>query len=91
MADETPTPPSETGFLNDHHGNPSSMRLMSVVALIASIIFGLITIQHPGASDNINGLYITVAFLLAAFAPKALQKICRKQIPTTVMSNRMLP
>jgi len=70
------------GFLKDNEGNPSSMRLMSVVALIASITFGLITILHPVASKGINGLYITIAFLLAAFAPKALQKFAEAKFPT---------
>jgi len=62
------------GFFDDHQGNPSSMRLMSFIALITSIVFGLISILHPIASKNPNGPYITIAFLLAAFAPKALQK-----------------
>lgn len=64
-----------TGFLEDDKGNPSSMRLMCVISLIASIGFGLITTLHSAASKNENGLYITFAFLLGAFAPKALQKV----------------
>jgi hypothetical protein len=85
MTDETPTTPNKSGFLNDHQGNPSSMRLMSVVALIASIIFGLITIQDAVSAEpskNLNGLYITVAFLLGAFAPKALQKFAESKFPS---------
>ena len=31
----------KTGFLEDHHGNPSSMRLRSITSLVASIVFGL--------------------------------------------------
>ncbi len=69
------------GYLEDHEGNPSSMRLMSVTALIASIAFGLIVTLHSGASNNENGLYITIAFLLAAFAPKALQKFAEAKFP----------
>ena len=79
---ETKTQITEkTGFLEDNQGNPSSMRLMSVIALIASIVFGLLTILHPVASQGINGLYITMAFLLAAFAPKALQKFAEAKFP----------
>ena len=74
-------PPKEVGYLEDDHGNPSSMRLMSVVALLASICFGLLTIQHPAANKDANGLYITIAFLLAAFAPKALQKFVEGKFP----------
>ena len=69
------------GFLEDDQGNPSSMRLMSLIALIASIVFGLLTTLHPAANNDINGLYITIAFLLAAFAPKALQKFAEVKFP----------
>ena len=69
-------------FLQDHTGDASSMRLMSVVALIASIGFGLIALIHPTAQGSPNGLYLTVAFLLAAFAPKALQKFAEAKFPT---------
>ena len=78
---ETKTQITEkTGFLEDNQGNPSSMRLMSVIALIASIVFGLLTTLLP-ADQGINGLYITMAFLLAAFAPKALQKFAEVKFP----------
>jgi hypothetical protein len=55
---------------------------MSVIALLASICFGLLAIVHPAAKDGVNGLYITIAFLLAAFAPKALQKFAEAKFPT---------
>jgi hypothetical protein len=45
---------------------------MSMISLIASIAFGLIVTLRTAFSEN--GLYITIAFLIAAFAPKALQK-----------------
>ena len=69
----------KTGFLDDHQGNPSSMRVMSVIALLASIGFGVITVLYP--EENNQGLYITTVFLIAAFAPKALQKFRRVPIP----------
>ena len=70
----------KTGYLEDHQGNPSSMRLMSVVALLASIAFGLIAVLHDGGNDP-NALYITTMFLIAAFAPKALQKFAESRFP----------
>ena len=76
------SPPPKPGFLDDHQGNASSMRLMSAVALIASIAFGLLAVLRP-ASDNPNGLYITTAFLIAAFAPKALQKFAEARFPAS--------
>jgi len=69
------------GYLEDNEGNPSSMRLMSVIALVASIMFGLVTVLHKNAQDSENGVFITVAFLLAAFAPKAFQKFAENKFP----------
>ena len=71
---------TEHGYLTDDHGHPSSMRLMSMVALIASIMFGFITLFHDEANDA-NGLYLTGLFLIAAFAPKALQKFAEANLP----------
>ncbi len=68
------------GYLTDDQGHPSSMRLMSMVALIAAIAFGLITLLHASANDE-NGLYLTASFLVAAFAPKALQKFAESKFP----------
>ena len=81
MAETKVQQTKKLGYLEDHNGNPSSMRLMSVISLFASIAFGLVTILHSGASNNENGLYITIAFLLAAFAPKALQKFAEAKFP----------
>ncbi len=82
MAETKPKITEKPGFLEDDRGNPSSMRLMSAIALIGSIVFGLLTIMHPVASKGVNGLYITMAFLLAAFAPKAIQKFAEAKFPT---------
>lgn len=81
MEEKKGQPTQKPGYLEDHQGNSSSMRLMSMIALFASIAFGLIAILHSGASSNENGLYITIAFLLAAFAPKALQKFAEAKFP----------
>jgi hypothetical protein len=67
------------GFLKDDEGKPSSMRLMSLIALFASIGFGWMTLSSNATSQN--GVYITTAFLLAAFAPKALQKFIENYYP----------
>ena len=71
---------SQHGYLTDDHGHPSSMRLMSMVALVAAIAFGSITLLHAPADDT-NGLYLTALFLVAAFAPKALQKFAEARFP----------
>ena len=81
MAENNEQTAKKPGFLEDDMTNPSSMRLMSMIALITSIIFGLISLLHPLAKGNINGIYLTVAFLIAAFAPKALQKFAEVKFP----------
>lgn len=68
------------GFMRDQTGKPSAMRLMSIIALLTSIWFGWITLNSNMQSQN--GLYITTAFLLAAFAPKAVQKFIENYYPT---------
>ncbi len=77
-AQPTRTP---SGFLKDATGKPSSMRLMSIVALFASIWFGWITLHTSSSTAGENGLIITGSFLLAAFAPKALQKFIEDYFP----------
>ena len=75
-----PQAPKKVGYLEEDNGNSSSIRLMSFTALIASIVFGLIAITQPKC--DLNGVYIISAFLIAAFAPKALQKFAETKIPT---------
>lgn len=57
------------------------MRAMSFMALVAAIGFGLLTVLRTEASTE--GIYITFGFLLAAFAPKALQKYAEGAIPSS--------
>jgi hypothetical protein len=89
MTETKPQITRKTGFLEDDQGNPSSMRLMGAIALIASIVFGLLTTLHPVANKGTNGLYITMAFLLGAFAPKALQKFAEVKFPPKGLTERI--
>ena len=62
----------KTGFLTDHRGKLSSVRLMSWAALFAAIVFGWITLTQK---DNQSaGIYITFGFLAASFGGKTFQK-----------------
>ncbi len=70
---------TKTDFLEDQQGN-LSMRLMSISTLAASIAFGLVSVLHS-ARNGPNGLYITMAFLIAAFAPRAPQKFAGVRFP----------
>ena len=87
----TPT----TGFLEESPGNRSAMRLMCLLALLASIGFGALTmvrsaptvrrdadgqesVTYPPRDDT--GMTLTFLFLLAAFAPKVLQKFAEQRL-----------
>ncbi len=70
---------SEVGVFSEDNGNTSAMRVMCFMSLLASMGFGTITLTMPGANAA-QGVYITMAFLLGAFAPKALQKFSETKI-----------
>ena len=63
------------GFFRDDKGKSSCMRLMCFMSLIAAIMFGMLTLTSLEDKDQESGMYITFSFLLASFAPKAIQKI----------------
>jgi hypothetical protein len=86
-----------TGFLEESPGNRSSMRLMCMFALFAAIVFGALTMVrsngmpvknadgtistfYPPRDDT--GLTLTFGFLIAAFAPKAIQKFAEQRLGT---------
>lgn len=71
--------PSEHGkelaeLFQEDNGKYSTMRAMSFIALIAAIVFGAMTMT----SNDSEGKYITTAFLVSAFAPKAVQKFAER-------------
>ena len=64
-------------FFQEDNGNQSSMRLMSFLSLLASMVFGGLTIYTQYA----DGIIITFGFLVGAFAPKAVQKFAEQKVP----------
>ena len=63
-------------FLTDDNGSPSSMRLMSILSLgISGILATTITM---GWGENHN-TELVLYFLVAAFAPKVVQKFAEKK------------
>ena len=79
LTQEKKAPENKSGFFAEENGKSSSMRLMSFLSLLAAIIFGVLTVLVKEANGN-NGIFITFGFLLAAFAPKALQKFAETKI-----------
>lgn len=61
------------GYLTDNEGNKSEVRVMSVFAFLAAVITSIFILWKPPA-DYFIGLYIFTAWLIAAFAPKVVQK-----------------
>ncbi len=68
------------GFLEEEPGRKSSMRAMSFISLLSSIMFGLITLLYTSGETQQSGVFITFGFLLGAFAPKALQKFAESKV-----------
>jgi len=58
-------------MFKDHDNKYSMMRLMCFIALLGALVFAYMTITGHGGND---GSIITLQFLVAAFAPKAVQK-----------------
>ncbi len=69
---------SPVGFMQEDNGNSSSMRLMSLIALISAITFGGFTLANPEVKDV--GINLTFSFLVAAFTPKAVQKFAENKV-----------
>lgn len=82
-------------FLKENGTKFSSMRIMNVAALGMSFFFGVRTtgfectvmsckileITSAPSSEGDNGVFITIAFLCAAFFPKLLQKLAELKFP----------
>lgn len=74
----TESPPSPgKRFFTDDQGNPSSMRLMSMTALLVATGLAFVEVFGWGSDDSKTELVLY--FLVAAFAPKAVQKFAEKR------------
>ena len=62
------------GFFTDDQGNPSSMRLMSFLALLFAAALAVIEVRSDAGKAE-----LVLYFLVAAFAPKAVQKFAELQ------------
>ena len=63
-------------YMTDDRGNPSSMRLMSMLALGVAAVLALVEAFGLGSGESKTELVLY--FLVAAFAPKAVQKFAEK-------------
>lgn len=80
MSDTEINPPvgnSKKGYVTDDQGNPSSMRLMSFLALAVAAILAGVEVMGWGSGESKTELVLY--FLVAAFAPKAIQKFAEKK------------
>ncbi|MDE0373981.1 MAG: hypothetical protein OXI73_15760 [Rhodospirillales bacterium] len=76
MGDENPLKPA-TRFITDDNGNVSSMRLMSFLALFVAASLAAVEVLGWGSGESKTELVLY--FLVAAFAPKAIQKFAEKK------------
>ena len=67
-----PTPPPGGKFLSDQQGKPSGMRLMCFLSFLTAAGIAMVDVfgYGPGSADMLE---LTIAFLVSAFAPKAVQ------------------
>ena len=94
-----------TGFLEESPGNSSAMRLMCMISLCTAIglsVFSAVISQPYKQLDDkgrttlvypqrdLQGIYLIYGFLVAAFAPKAIQKFAEQKLPTFNPSQPML-
>ncbi len=85
---EQASPQASVGFFDEDSGNKSAMRLMSMLALLTAIAFGSINLLAAigllgTASGGGDAITITFGFLIAAFAPKAVQKFAETKASIT--------
>ena len=74
MADEKESVVSGwTKFFLDDDGNPSSMRVMSAIAFVASACLAVVEV-FAEVTEQTGDTELVFYFLAAAFLPKALQK-----------------
>ena len=71
---------NKKGWFTDRNGNPSSVRLMALGALLIAIALALIEVHGWGSEQKKNELVLY--FLAAAFVPKAIQKFAEGQKST---------
>ena len=81
---DAPETAQQVGFLQDDHGHQSSMRLMCLIALLTAVIFGALSVLAAikvigNGSGGADAITITFGFLVAAFAPKAIQKFAEQK------------
>ena len=67
----------DVSFLSDPEGKTSSMRVMSFLALL--IASGLSLVKYIGWGSGTQETEIIFYFLVAAFAPKAVQRFAETE------------
>ena len=94
-----------TGFLEESPGNSSAMRLMCMMSLLTAITLSVFAAATTPSYKSVDDkgraalvfpqrdpqvIYLIYGFLLAAFAPKAIQKFAEQKLSTFNPSQPML-
>ena len=70
---------SDKRFFDDDKGNRSSMRLMSFIGLVIAGFLAFSMVMGWGSDKGNKQTELVLYFLVAAFAPKAVQKFAEKE------------
>jgi hypothetical protein len=77
----------KVGFFEENKNEKSMGRLLCFISLIASIIFGSLTILFADAATVSAGVVLSLIFLVGAMAPKAISKFAEIKLEALLRSN----
>jgi len=74
----------KVGFFEENKDEKSMGRLLCFISLIASIIFGGLTILFADATIVSAGVVLSLIFLVGAMAPKAISKFAELKLESII-------
>ena len=73
--DDKDEKPRKKTWLTDDEGNPSAIRFLSALAFLGAVGFAYVVATSEKGTEQLD---LVLYFLVAAFAPKTVQKFAEK-------------